>query len=196
MKKYIIVLVLIFSFNKNFGQVGVIIPIDRPDNYYQNLVNGTYIKDVNNTYSPYLGTWQATVNGKVFTLYLEKATKLLHSYPNNDYFYQDVVIGKYTVTSLATGEILKNTRLRTNPRMADFICIGEPKNGKFEFQFTDRDLCDNSTSIILYGNPITNQLKFVNQKNDAYWLKKGCPYAQKHDIPYPFPAGPFDLTRQ
>ena len=40
MKKYIIV--LIFSFNKNFGQVGVIIPIDSPVNYYENLKNGTY----------------------------------------------------------------------------------------------------------------------------------------------------------
>ena len=194
MKKYIIV--LIFSFNKNFGQVGVILPLGKPGNYFENLKNGVYIKDVNNTYSPYLGTWKATVNDKVFTLYLEKVTRLLYGSPNNDYHYEDIVIGKYTVTSLATGEILKNTRLRTNPNNADFISIGAPKNGQFKFQFTDHDLCDNSTNIIIYGNPTTNQLRFVDQRNDAYWFKQGCPYAQKGDIPYPFSTSPFNLIRQ
>ena len=196
MKKYIIVLVLVFSFNKNFGQVGVIIPISNPGNYYDNLKNGTYIKDVYNVFGIYLGTWKATVNDKVFTLYLEKATKSLFSTPNGDYHFEDMVIGKYTLTSLATGEVLRNTRMRINPNNADFTSVGDPKNGQFEFLFIDHELCDNSTSIIIRGNPLTNQLRFVDQNNSAYWFRQGCPYAQKHDIPYPFPAGPFDLIKQ
>lgn len=53
-----------------------------------------YLKDINNLYSPYIGTWKWTEGNREFTLTLIKQTKY-HYNEGNDNFYRDRIIGYY-----------------------------------------------------------------------------------------------------
>ena len=67
----------------NFAQVGVI----RPINYYsETMPNGTYIKDTNYSFTPFIGTWNVSWNSKTITFFISKVTKNLFTYPSGKYY--------------------------------------------------------------------------------------------------------------
>ena len=66
----------------------------------------SYIKDFNNELNPYVGTWKATYNNKVYYLYV---TKSLDRYRSSWKLYQDVLIIKYAVMTSDEALIINST---------------------------------------------------------------------------------------
>ncbi len=194
MKKHIIVFIIVMTCSKSIAQIGVIVPLTT-GNPYEDIKNGTYIKDVTNVFGPYIGTWETTWQGKLFSLKLEKVTKLLNNHSNGYFFYHDKIIGKYTLTDIATGQILKTTMNITDPNKAFITSTFRPKSNKFDFIFIDDDLCSNGGDITLLGDPSSLQLTFYFTPDDS-WDQRNCSYALKRDIPLPFPNVPVVLTKQ
>ena len=102
----------ILIITKSYGQI-VINTIDLQSQYVE-IPNGTYIKDLNNTYSSYIGTWQATWQGKTFKLIIAKESQVLKTFQNGEYYYRDYLYGKYIITNNITGEELENTSAITD----------------------------------------------------------------------------------
>jgi hypothetical protein len=53
-----------------------------------------YLKDINNLYTPYVGTWKWTEGNREFTLTLIKQTRYHYNLRTNNY-YQDRIVGYY-----------------------------------------------------------------------------------------------------
>ncbi len=196
MKKHIIVFIIVMTCSKSIAQIGVIVPLTT-GNPYLDIKNGTYIKDVTNVFGPYIGTWETTWQGKLFSLKLQKVTRLLNSSPNGDFFYHDKIIGKYIITDVATGQILKNTMTISDPNKAFITSAGRPNssNNRFNFTFIDGEFCSNGGEVTLKDDPASLHLLFYFTP-DNFWQWEDCPYLKKELIPIPFPQGVVTLTKQ
>ncbi len=167
----------------SYGQEGVEVPLST----FGNVPNGTYIKDIDNVYLPYIGVWKGTTtDNKEFTLELVKFTKRKNIYPNGDYNYEDELMGKYQLKDLTTGTILFSTINISNYGDYRIYAVGSPNNGKFELMFTDIT-CFNSLMLFLgniVGSP--NQLRYTSMYDE--WISyRNCPYSNQGDIPLPLP---------
>lgn len=158
------------------------------------IPNGTYIKDIDNVFLPYVGTWQGTWNGKTLVLQLQKISQQLQSFPNGDFYYRDILIGKYTVENNNTGTILENTLTLENNNEAKISNLAYPNNGDFSFLYLDKERCGNSGEIILSGNPNSNQLIYY-YRYASYWRYFDCQYAEKEQIPIYIPKETMTLTK-
>ncbi|WP_292010267.1 DUF6705 family protein [Chryseobacterium sp.] len=83
----------------------------------------SYLKDLNNELSPYLGTYKATYNGNEITLVITKEDKKLIELISKKY-YQDALIVKYTVKNMATGTLLDDNLNPTGPDKKEIISMG------------------------------------------------------------------------
>jgi hypothetical protein len=72
-----------------------------------NIPLNSYLKDLNHELDPYIGTYQANINGNQVTLYI---TKEEHKYFNwsDKKFYRDILIIRYTVKN-SSNTILQST---------------------------------------------------------------------------------------
>ena len=167
-----------------FAQEGVEVPLST---YATQVQNGTYIKDMQNVFQPYIGTWKGvTSDNKEFTLQLVKFTKLLNTFPNGSYYYEDRLSGKYQLKDLNTNVIISNTLNAVNYEDYRIYGIGEPDNGTFDFIFRDT-ICMNSLRIYLDNIPGSpNQLRY-SSFYDSY-RSDDCPYANQTEIPLPIPG--------
>lgn len=94
MKKifYIAILVLLSIVCK--AQSTVINLIDRCNQQLYKTSGNLYLKDVNNLYAPYVGTWKWTAGNREFVLTLLKQTKYHYNTGNFNYF-EDRIVGFY-----------------------------------------------------------------------------------------------------
>jgi hypothetical protein len=196
MKKYIAILVVSNLFT--YAQEGVILPL----NYNSNLtiLNGTYIKDTNNEFNPFVGTWVGTENGRELRLRIVKIIKLLNSHANGDYYYYDRLVAFYRITDIASGDIIEDNLDELDNTLARIKSIGRPKNNKLNFLHSqDAEHCYKSTGIGLKGNPATNQLLYYSKTEGWFETTSGCNYGSIDEIPdiipITTPATPITLTR-
>lgn len=177
--KIIILLLTIVS----YCQEGVEIPLNSLSFEHP---NGTYIKDFNNIYQSYIGTWKGEKYGKELTLEFVKFTKQNITFPNGDYYYSDRLKCKYQYKDLVTNTIISSTMNAVNYEDFKILGLGYPINGRFDFLFTDT-ICYNTFDIIIenvLNNP--NQLKYV-AIYDEFWDYPNCDYTDRTDIPIPIP---------
>jgi hypothetical protein len=177
----------------NFAQVGVIKPINTSG---LDVLNGTYIKDTNNSFAPFIGNWRVSWNGKTITFYISKVIKNLDSFPNGDFYFEDRVIARYVITDNITGADLDQTLFINNFKDQKIINIGYAKNGKFEFLYTDKDLCGYGGIIYLRqdaNNPNIMNYGFMFERE--FQLPTGCVYLTIQSIPIPIPTTSLVLTR-
>ena len=168
-------------------------PLNHPNK--SNIINGTYLKDIDNEFDPYIGTWQGTWNDKIFTLKIEKISHYTNTYPNGDYYYRDLLIGNYIVTDLSTELELANSLSITNPELAKVISYYRPSNNVFYFHFNGGgDICDVLFTIHLKQN-LSNPNELIYTVGEkTYWESENCPYNQIEDIPIPIPSSAGSLT--
>lgn len=76
---------------------------------------GTYIKDIYNTFAPFLGTWKYENGNEIFIVKLEKVTKLYYSEYHN---YKDFIKGNYSYTQDGGVTYITNT-IETNVLIND-----------------------------------------------------------------------------
>ena len=67
---------------------------------------GTYFKDINDTFSPYLGTWKYQNGNEILIVKLEKVTKYYYSEYGN---YVDFIKGNYSYTINDGATYITNT---------------------------------------------------------------------------------------
>lgn len=125
-----------------------------------------------------MGTWEGIWDNKKVTLVLQKMSKVMSgTEPNHNYY--DELVGKYTLTDLATNTVLLNTMNVINyrefyikgiyaPALTDknFILSGytfEPCNIRYEFVLSKRP-----------NNP--NQLSFGFGVWREFETAASCPY--------------------
>jgi hypothetical protein len=184
--KLIFAISTLFISCHNFAQVGVV----RPLNYYsETMPNGTYIKDISNSFAPFIGNWQVSWNGKTITFFISKVTKNRHSYPNGDYFYEDRVIAKYIIVDNLTGAELQNTTSITNFDDQKIFNIGYVKNLKFSLYLIDKDLCGYGGEIYLRQDPNNpNIMNYGFMYERDYILPLNCSFQTIASIPIPIPT--------
>ena len=182
MKTLFYITALLFA-SITFAQEGVEVPLST----YVDVPNGTYIKDMQNVYLPYIGTWKGvTSDNKEFTLQLVKFTKHLSSFPNGSYYYQDELVGKYQLKDLTTGTIISNTLSAFDYKDYRIYALGEPTNGILDLTFIDT-VCMNSLRIYLDDVPGSpNQLRYTSVYTE--YRSFDCPYTNQIDIPLPVPS--------
>ena len=179
-----------------YCQEGVIISINSDKTV---LENGTYIKDIDNEFAPYIGTWQGTfgtaLDPKTFSLTIQKVTHYRETVPNGDYNYIDILIGKYIVTDVNSELEIANTMAINNPSLVKITSFYGPHDNRFKFNYDDVDLCNVSLTITLKRNLTNpNELKYYVDESD-FWIEENCPYTQKADIPIPIPKTSLVLTK-
>jgi hypothetical protein len=103
---------------------------------YDNIPNYSYLKDLNNELSPYIGIYKTSFQGKEIILYITKEeNKLVNRIDKN--FYRDLLSIKYIIKN-SSGNILQNTQdmtfqpnqvrytiysMRTRPNLGDVTFI-------------------------------------------------------------------------
>ena len=107
MKKIIVLVVLIITITNFKTQT---YPLNT---YYGDVPEYSYMKDIDDVLSPYIGVYKATYNGNEIILYINKEEKMLKVNSLNKKYYKDVLHIKYTVKSLSTGVILQDTQNTT-----------------------------------------------------------------------------------
>ncbi|WP_394758798.1 DUF6705 family protein, partial [Flavobacterium sp.] len=164
-----------------------------------NAPNGAYLKDLDNTFLPYLGTWEGVLNNKKYTFEFVKFTQRLVMRSNSYSYYRDDLMGKFKVTDLITGSVIYDNLAitnydqyridGTNPSTSRGICA---------FYFTDTDAnCKNGMEFKLQnvtGQP--NQLKYCYFLYTDSWTGSDCPYyPNRLAIPVFLPKEELILTK-
>jgi len=189
MKKIILTLGLFFGLflygQENVAPLGTL-SYDVPD--------GTYIKDMDNVFQPYVGTWKGSWDGKTFVLRIEKNLKQLNTFPDGSYYYEDELLGKFSISDAATGAIIETNEGVPYGEGAEIYSVGRPKDSRFSFIFSDGNRCSNSGKILLRGNPASGQLNYFYSFKDS-WNSENCQYVYQHDIPIPIPTVRMILTK-
>ena len=126
MKKYIITVLLCNIFA--FAQEGVIAPINTSG---FDAISGTYIKDVDNVFNPYVGTWVGTWNSKELRLKIVKDIRRLHTFIKGDYYYADGLVVFYRITDLTTSDFIEDNLDELDNTIAKIFSINTPFNNKF-----------------------------------------------------------------
>lgn len=193
MKKIIVITILLLSI-KAQSQLGVIVP--KSTSSFE-VPNGTYIKDVDNEYLPYVGTWKGILDGKEYTFVFHVFEHHLISFPNGDYYYDDRLKAKYEVKDIATGIVLLSTMTAVNYDDYFILGLSSPSNGRLDFLYTDISNCYNSMTFALESIPgVSNQLYYGGFSYDSFYVKEGCPYVNRIDIPVAIPKKGLIFTKQ
>lgn len=187
MKTKIILFIGILYSSISYGQI---LSLDYDTD--NKIPDGAYIKDINNLFQSYIGTWQGTWDGKTFTVEFKKNTHKLISFPSGYSYYRDELIGKYRVQNI-NGEILENTMIMSDDS-AKLFSLAYPKDNRFNFLYSDNDRCSNTASILFEGNPSTNQLIY-RYRQDSFWMFFDCQYTRQDEIPIYIPKISMTLTR-
>lgn len=190
----IIILGLLFSIKTN-AQVTVVLPLDAYE-----YPNGAYLKDLNESLLPYVGTWKGVLNNHEYTFVFQKFTQHLTTLPNGNYHYEDEIKAKFKVVDLLEEDVIYDNLSATN--YDDFLIYGlfpSTSHGIFQFIFRDTDLnCNNTLSFTLM-NIIgqTNKLKYCYFEYKDSWKSWDCPnYPNRMNIPVYLPLNDLVLTKQ
>lgn len=193
MRKIIFIAILLLSINVQ-SQPNVTVPFNT---LTQNIQSGTYIKDMNDEFLPYVGTWKGVLNNKEYTFVFQVFTQHLFTNPSGFYYYMDILKAKYEVKDITTGTILFTTMSAINYDDFYILGLGTPDNGRLDFYFTDTPNCYNSMTFALEnltGNP--NQLHYGGFMYSDFYISEGCTYTDRHDIPVAIPKKGLIFTKQ
>lgn len=83
-----------------------IVPVEQVLNTFDNVPDeNAYIKDVNNIFNDYIGTWTGATNNKNYEFYITKTTVVF----DEDYnINQDILLMRYLITD-SLGTVIENT---------------------------------------------------------------------------------------
>ncbi len=184
--KKLFFLFLITTYNIVSSQEGIILPLSEyTDN---NSIDGTYYADSENLFLPYIGTWQAVWNNKIFLLTIQKVTRNKELFPDVSYWYEDRLIGKYKILNASTGNVMQETPSLYSVNNAKLTNAGVGKNNKLIMGYFDLNICNISGQVWLERNLInSNQLQYFFIKGD-FSLDENCPYNSYDEIPIPIPT--------
>ena len=186
---------LLISLNSNCQTVTTIIPYETPS--YE-TPNGAYLKDLDNEFSFWLGTWEGIDDDKKYEFTFVLFQQHLTTYPNGEYEFSDEVVGKLKVTNISTNEVIYDESSFTN--FDEYLIHGYLIKGRsFYCGLTDKEYhCNNGADFTLVRSATdVNEILYKDFRYDEYYTLDGpCPYATQEDIPIYLPKVDLVLTRQ
>lgn len=195
MKNIILTLLLLSILSNCKAQEGNIEALGSKPRF--EIISGTYLKDINNDISHYLGTWKGTYNGKFIFLKIIKLTKNKYTNGDGSYFYEDEIKGFYTIydgdPNLPNTTIIANSMTVGN-ELAPLFSVGDGRNNKYKLAYKDYQFCSVNGQLILeriLSNP--NQLIYKFSFFREIIMDSTCPYDGA--IPIPLPEATITLTR-
>ena len=105
MKKITIIAILLLFVLHSKAQN--IVPVEKTINYkiaHKGIPTGTYLKDVNNLFAPYIGTWKGTINNKTYTFFITKKTETSYGSSSDQLIIHHLIVDNM-------GSTLEDTRL-------------------------------------------------------------------------------------
>lgn len=94
------------------GKAQNIVPVEKSIDYWnahKGIPAGTYLKDVNNLFSKFIGTWKGTINNKTYTFFITKKTET--SYGSSE----DQLVIEYLIIDNLLGYAIEDTRITPRP---------------------------------------------------------------------------------
>ncbi|WP_291108549.1 DUF6705 family protein [Flavobacterium sp. UBA6195] len=160
--------------------------------------NGAYLKDLDNVFPYWTGTWKGIVNNKEYTFQFVSFPRQLVSYPSSgNYHYEDQLKCKFKVIDLSNNQILYNDLLINNIENYKLHLASYRSIGYIFLYFDDRNHCNNVASFTLIKNlNNTNQVTYKAFEYEEYLRPSDCPYANQSDIPIFLPTSDLILTKQ
>ena len=129
--------ILIINIPNTINAQNNIVDVDGPYMTYD-VPAGTYIKDINNTFNKFLGTWKWQEGNKILIFKIEKVTQYYHSEFD---VYEDFIIGNYSYTENGGSTYLVNTITQnigvTNKTLVPLYTSGTNNQNEIEFTFHD-----------------------------------------------------------
>ena len=133
MKKLSYILMLFSTIS--FSQTNI---VDLNEISYFEVPEGTYLKDITNTFTPFLGTWKYQNGNTILIFKLEKVTQW-HNIDDNK--WKDFIKGNYSYSTDGGTTYLVNTIITNNgindPNLNPLYSGGPDSNTVNEFAFTD-----------------------------------------------------------
>lgn len=177
MKKIVLTLVLINSILQIHAQNNIvdvnsgIAIMDAP--------SGTYIKDINNTFANFLGTWKYQSGDEILTIKLEKVTQ--HYYPEFG-TYRDYIKGNYSYSTDGGSTFVVNTIIEDDPLPLNFnqenpLYSSRPDNSQIlEMIFKDIIYQKTCTAVFNFLPSSTTQMNFrLDNISRGYLLPEAMP---------------------
>lgn len=150
-----------------------------------NAPEGSYIKDVNNTFNKFLGTWKWQEGNKILIFKIEKVTM----YHNLEYnYYEDFMIGNYSYTedggtTYLVNSILQNVGIQ-NPELVPLYSSGPINQNEDKFTFKDiiynKKSCD---AVFKFLPNSINQMKLTLSNHFKGYILPDLPPNPEFSIP-------------
>lgn len=186
---------LLISFNSNCQTITTTLPLRTLS---ADCPNGAYLKDLDNEFPFWLGTWEGVSDGEKYEFTFVLFQQHLTTYPNGEYEFSDEVVGKLKVTNITTNEVIYDESSFTN--FDDYLIHGHLIHGRsFYFGYSDKEYhCNNGVNFTLVKSTTDlNEILYKDFSYDEYYTLDGpCPYANQEDIPMYLPKVDLVLTRQ
>lgn len=153
-------------------------------NYLYEIPNNTYVKDVNNSFLPYLGVWKTTVDDKDYFLKIVMIPHNQKTYPSGRTYYEDILVASYEVRDLSGGTLEGNLD-DINLNTIKIRNVSYPVNNRLDFLYIDNDLCGLSADIVLTRNPSNpNVMTYIYSMTGPSFVDD-CPYDENASVPLP-----------
>ena len=198
MKKIFILTILLLQtlhFNAQEGNV-----VSRC-NISSNFPSGTYLKDINNQFQYYIGTWQGIYNNTTIELKIEFFERLKSEYADGTYIYYDRLGANYKVLqglpdTAFNPPVLYNSMHITEVRDMPLYSVSCGRNNMMEFGYTDYERCNIEGDLKLVRNLSNpNELQYRFHISPAIIFPTAdCPFPNGI-VPVPLPSTVLTLTK-
>ena len=137
MKKIILTLIILTcAITKSSAQTNIVDVSS--DNYVVDSPSGTYIKDIYNIFTPFIGVWKYQNGNEILIIKFEKVTKYYHTEYGN---YQDFIKGNYSYTqdggaTFITNTIITNANIN-DPNINSFYTPRPKTSSSLDMNFID-----------------------------------------------------------
>ncbi|WP_343587728.1 DUF6705 family protein [Flavobacterium sp.] len=170
-----------------------IVPVEKAIDYRragEGIPDNTYLKDANNLFAKYVGTWKGSYGGKNYTLYITKTTSKFETVT------RDRLLIRYLITS-NNGTVLENTQNMpdTNPYVVKGSYFSKDLTA-YALNFSGKkSQCGNAGTVFIHiENTAKNLMAFGFEPDKIMISEDSCPGFKVADLT--FPKDGLMLTKQ
>ena len=194
--KSIIKIILFFCVCNLQAQEGVIVDVGTEEAIFAK--SGTYIRDTNGTFDPYVGTYTCVWNNKKIIITLQKLVHVTISSSNDSYCYEDCLIGTYKIISLVDGSVIYSDDTAVDYYDFPIHNMGSVHNNRISFSFRDvPERCKFAMELIFYNMNTQSGITTVKYwgLEEGFHVDTDCPYSNPNYIPRIMPKGFYTFTK-
>ncbi|TCN52539.1 hypothetical protein D0809_00375 [Flavobacterium circumlabens] len=161
-----------------------IVPVEKMGDYIDagdGIPDNTYLKDVNNLLTKFVGTWKGNYQGKDYTLYISKTTSKYET------ITRDRLLIRYLITS-SNGSVLENTQ--SIPDNSPYIIAGSYFSkdlAVYALNFGGKNsLCGNAGTVFIRTKNAANTLMSLGfEPNKIMISEDTCPGFKLAELTFP-----------